>query len=149
MRLIDWNLALDARCSNIWSEDPFWGRILCLSPPGGSFEDGGPGDEAPLPGDGNNGGPGGSGDGYADEIVEIPEGVVAEGTTVKCGEWVRAEDGVGCSSMLLGDFAVPINLFIDANPSLESPLACDSNLVGGVWYCLRPFRYWSPDNTPR
>lgn len=142
MNLIDWNLGLDSRCSNLWSNDPFWGRVICVSAPGGEFEDGG-GNEGSDPGNGNSGGEGGSGDGYTDFVAELPDGNVAKGTTELCGVWIQAEQGRGCAKMLVSTgAAVPIDLFLDVNPSLETAAECDGKLVTGTWYCLNPHRYW-------
>ncbi|RYP80780.1 hypothetical protein DL770_006100 [Monosporascus sp. CRB-9-2] len=150
MHLIDWNIGLDSRCSNLWGTNPFWGRVICVSPPGGEFEDDGssPGNNT-NPGNGNIGGEGGSGDGYSDRIADAPEdGEVAEGTTKKCGHYIQAKDRVGCASMLVStSAAVPIDLFLQVNPSLGTAAECDDNLVSGLWYCLNPFRYWNGSST--
>lgn len=140
VNLVNWNLALDSRCSNLWSTTPFWGRVICVSPPGGDFIDPGTGGNGNV-GNGDIGGEGGSGDGYADVIVDAPRGTVAKGTTANCGRYVQAKPGVGCPSMLAKQ-AVPMNLFLKANPSLGTVAECDGKLVFGVWYCLNPVRYW-------
>lgn len=143
MNIVTWNSGIDSRCTNIWSDSlasSYWGHIICVSAPGGLIE-GGPGSGNGT-GNGNTGGPGGNGDGYADALVDPPlGGTVAEGTTVKCGEYVQAQDGVGCSSMVSAN-AVPMNLFLQANPSLGTAADCTVNLRIGVWYCLHPLRYF-------
>lgn len=140
-KITAWNAMLDSRCSNIWSTDPFWGRVICVSAPGGATEGiGGGGEGEDNPGNGNIGGPGGSGDGYADYVVDPPVGgTVADGTTPRCGHYIQAEEGVSCSIMIARN-AVTMDLFLRANPSLESTAACTSNLVVGTWYCLHPTR---------
>lgn len=142
-RLVDWNMMLNSRCTNLWSNNPFWGRVICVSPPGGAFEDSGGGGGGGNVGD-NTGGEGGSGNGYAEDIVDPPEGddSVAEGTTLRCGEFIEAQDGVGCGSML-STAAVPMGLFLAVNPSLGTALECSDNLETGMWYCLRPVRGWN------
>ncbi|KAI5455805.1 LysM domain protein [Mariannaea sp. PMI_226] len=147
MSLVSWNLALDSRCSNFWATTPFWGRVICVSPPGGVPEDDDSddrhGDDEGTVGNGDLGGEGGSGDGYTDAIVKPPSGTVAKGTTTKCGEYVQAQQGVGCPSML-SKKAVAMDLFLQVNPSLgKTAEECDSKLVTGYWYCLKPFRYWN------
>jgi hypothetical protein len=45
--------------------------------------------------------------------------------------------------MIVGsDRSTPVDLFRKVNPSLESAVECDSNLVPGMWYCLNPFYGW-------
>lgn len=138
--IISWNAGLDSSCSNIVNAQPSWGSIICVTPPGGRF-DGRLGNST-VPGNGNSGGQGGSGDGFADAIVSPPNGTVAGGTTQKCGEYIQARAGDDCSKMINGQ-AVPINLFIQTNPSLESAASCTSKLQNGVWYCLHPIRFWN------
>ncbi|KAF7551417.1 hypothetical protein G7Z17_g5036 [Cylindrodendrum hubeiense] len=141
MSLVDWNLSLDSQCTNIWGDSPSWGTVICVTPPGGEFEDKGAGTKRPNSGSGNLGGEGGSGDGYAKGVVAAPKGNVAKDTTKLCGEYIQANSSVGCASMLISTTnAVPIDLFLKANPSLKTAAECDSNLVAGTWYCLRPAR---------
>lgn len=140
-QIVDWNTGLDSRCTNLWSTNPFWGRVICVSAPGGPL-DSSPGNGT-QPGNGGIGGPGGSGDGYADEIVDPPAGAtVAPGTTLRCGQFIQATEGEGCN-IFLARAGVPMGLFLDANPSLGSSAECSSNLVAGTWYCLHPHRYWN------
>lgn len=98
--IVQWNLALKSDCRNVYpTEPPFWGHVICVSQPGGPFVD--PGGNNTRPGNGDIGGEGGSGDGYAKNVVPVPEGgKVAEGTTKNCGRYVQAENSVGCPSML-------------------------------------------------
>ncbi|KFA68647.1 hypothetical protein S40285_09556 [Stachybotrys chlorohalonatus IBT 40285] len=56
--IVDWNAGLDLRCSSLWSTSPFWGRVICVSPPGGEYVPPPPSDTSP--GNGDIGGPGGS-----------------------------------------------------------------------------------------
>lgn len=139
--IVSWNAGLDARCTDIWSTNPFWGRVICVSAPGGAW-DGGSGNDGSggwgSPGNGGVGGRGGSGDGYADQPVDPPEGAtVAENTTLHCGEFIQAEEGLGCAVMVARG-VVTMDLFLAANPSLETAVSCTSNLVIGGWYCLHP-----------
>ncbi|MBE3044844.1 LysM peptidoglycan-binding domain-containing protein, partial [Candidatus Bathyarchaeota archaeon] len=140
-KIVSWNAGLNARCSDIWSTNPFWGRVICVSAPGGASEGGGGDDgggDGETPGNGGVGGPGGSGDGYANEPVDPPEGAtVAKDTTLHCGEFIQAEDGLGCSVMV-ARAVVTMGLFLAANPSLETAASCTSDLVIGNWYCLHP-----------
>ncbi|EXU94467.1 LysM domain protein [Metarhizium robertsii] len=38
-KLVKWNLALKDDCRNIYGTDPFWGRVICVSQPGGEYAD--------------------------------------------------------------------------------------------------------------
>lgn len=141
--IVNWNAGIDSRCSNIWSTNPFWGRVLCLSSPGGDYV------PPPIlmntaPGNGNAGGPGGDGLGYLGVVVPPPEGAtVAKGTTDHCGEYVQAEDGKGCNTFLSRS-AVTMSLFLAINPSLGTVATkCSENLVVGTWYCLHPYSRWA------
>jgi hypothetical protein len=139
--IVDWNLGLDSLCTNIWGAKPSFGTTICVTPPGGEFRDEGSGTDNPTPGNGDLGGQGGSGDGYADKVVDAPDGKIAKDTTEMCGEYIQAEQGVDCSTMLVSTTnAVPMDVFLEANPSLKTALACDTNLEPGTWYCLRMVR---------
>ncbi|KAK2042619.1 hypothetical protein LZ31DRAFT_500396 [Colletotrichum somersetense] len=144
--IIKWNAGFDDRCSNVWSSAsslPYWGNVICVSAPGG-VPDGSAGNGTEV-GNGNVGGPGGSGDGYADAVVEPPStGTVAQGTTELCGHYVQVEGGATCSTIIAGD-AVPINLFLKANPSLRNAERCSQYLRVGLWYCLLPVRGFDED----
>ncbi|KAK3491815.1 hypothetical protein B0T13DRAFT_490449 [Neurospora crassa] len=158
--LVAWNAGLDDRCSNIWSPSSsprYWGNVICISAPGGLPSSPGtePGnDNGDGTGNGNIGGPGGSGDGYADLPVPVPTGgTIAQGTTTLCGAWVQAQSDSTCSSLIVGT-AVPISLWLLANPSLREPVNCSKRLRVGSWarrlqpvprvahcpYCLVPYR---------
>ncbi|KFY70725.1 hypothetical protein V498_10250, partial [Pseudogymnoascus sp. VKM F-4517 (FW-2822)] len=146
MNLIDWNLMLDSRCSNIWATEPFWGHVICVSAPGGEFEDGGNGGGGGDPGNGDTGGEGGSGNGYSDIIVDPPAGEIGEGTTKNCGFYVQAQEGVGCAKTIVTvSRSTPMDLFLEVNPSLGSAAECDTNLEPGVWYCLSPHYFWDEE----
>ncbi|KEY65065.1 hypothetical protein S7711_09858 [Stachybotrys chartarum IBT 7711] len=149
-KLVDWNAMIDWGCTNIHSTAPFWGRVLCVSEPGGEFEDEGPG-EGSETGNGNEGGQGGSGDGYSNTVVEPPAGgTVAEATTTECGFYVQAGDGIGCAQMIVtANRATPMDLFLEANPSLGTAVECNDNLEAGLWYCLSPVYGWDDGQPPR
>ncbi|KAH7010460.1 hypothetical protein EDB80DRAFT_682916 [Ilyonectria destructans] len=114
--IVDWNAGIDPRCSNIWSTTPFWDRVLCVSSPGGKFVLLLPSNNI-TPGNGNAGGPGGSGDRYSNDVVLPPEGgTVAKGTTDRCGE-----------------SAVAMSLFLEVNPSLGTVATkCSEDLAVGT-----------------
>ncbi|KAH0424199.1 hypothetical protein CcaCcLH18_11702 [Colletotrichum camelliae] len=141
--IIKWNAGLDDRCSNIWSSassPPYWGNVICVSAPGGVPDGSAGNNDGTDTGNGNTGGQGGSGDGYADAVVQPPStGTVAQGTTELCGQYVQVEEGATCSTIIAGN-AVPINLFLKANPSLRNAERCSEYLRVGLWYCLLPVR---------
>ncbi|KAL2204346.1 hypothetical protein CC79DRAFT_1277976 [Sarocladium strictum] len=141
--IVDWNVALDSTCSNIWAENPFWGRTICVSPPGGRFKDGG-GGGGDDPG-ANLGREGGSGNGYSDWIDELPQGSIGTNTTIYCGFWIQASSANegACAKMLISTpLSIPINLFLKVNPSLGTAVECDEKLEEGTWYCLSPVYGW-------
>ena len=143
MNLIDWNLMLDSLCSNIWNSKPFWGHVICITAPGGEFEDGGSGGNGTNTGNGNSGGEGGSGNGYSDIIVAAPEGKIGEGTTKNCGFYIQAKENLGCAKMIVtGSRSTPMDLFLAVNPSLGTAVECDAKLAVGAWYCLSPHYGW-------
>lgn len=108
--------------------------------PGGDFKDEGSGTDKPNPGNENLGREGGSGDGYADQVVAVPDGKVAKDTTKLCGDYVQATDGVDCASMLLSTTkAALMDVFLKANPSLKTAAECSSNLISRTDSPRRPF----------
>ncbi|KAF3491742.1 uncharacterized protein GIQ15_01259 [Arthroderma uncinatum] len=141
MKLVSWNPGLDSLCTNIVGANPSWGSVICVTPPGGAYG-GVPPRNSTKRGNENAGGLGGSGDGYSDDIVAAPNGTIAEGTTDKCGNYVQVQDGDSCGKIVVRG-AVPVDLFVDVNPSLESTASCMARLQPGVWYCLNPYRYWN------
>jgi hypothetical protein len=150
MNLIAWNLMLDARCSNLWVSTPFWGHVICVTAPGGDFVDGGSGNDDGDTGNGNSGGEGGSSDGYLDEMVDVPQGQIAQGTTQNCGFYVQAQQGVDCAQLIVrNNKSTPIDLFLKVNPSLRTTMTCDGDLKVGAWYCLNPHHGWDQKLPPK
>lgn len=141
--IVSWNMGIDSRCTNIWSppsSPQYWGNVICVSPPGGLPAPGTGIGNGTQPGNGDIGGPGGNGDGYADGVVNPPAGAtVAAGTTTFCGVYVQAEADTTCIS-LLATSAVPMSMFLLANKSLRNAESCSQNLKPGLWYCLHPVR---------
>lgn len=138
-QIVAWNSGIDSLCSNIVGAVPSWGTTICVSPPGGRYI-GVIGGQNPV-GGGNSGGQGGSGDGYAEDRVDPPSGAkVANGTTARCGIYFQAQDSDDCARVLAPG-AIPMDLFIKANPSLVDAISCTSKLLPSVYYCLRPTRY--------
>jgi hypothetical protein len=142
--IVAWNDGVNSVCTNIWGATPSWGTTICVSPPGGAFNSTNPGKDPTTPG---TGGPGGSGDGYADKLVPAPSGTVAKDTTKNCGGYIQGKTGVGCSSMISAQ-AVTMDLFVAINPSLKSVAECTANLVDSFWYCLHPVVGWNTTASP-
>jgi hypothetical protein len=144
LNVIAYNGMIDPYCSNIYNASPSWGHTVCVSPPGGTF--------VSLPTNtsgGSLGGPGGTGDGYADNIVTLPAGSkIAQGTTKNCGEYYQAKTGDSCGSIITNEKVnTPSDLFIAINPSLVSAQVCTSKLIVGRFYCIHPVRGWNDTAT--
>ncbi|KAF2195620.1 hypothetical protein K469DRAFT_744142 [Zopfia rhizophila CBS 207.26] len=108
---------VDSRCSNIYGVKPSWGNTIFVSPPGGKFNS--------TPGngtDGGVGGPGGSGDGSARDVVAPPA----------CA---KLTDNATTNT--------PSDPFINVNPALGSAEFCNSRLQAGLTYCLHPMQGWN------
>ncbi|CAI6036487.1 unnamed protein product [Clonostachys chloroleuca] len=135
--LIDQNLMLDSRCTNLWSTDPFWGRVICISPPGEIFIDEMKSGFSQHPGSGYMGGPGGFGDGYKLDSRAKPLTELAKGTTKSCAQYIEAAEGLSCAE-LVGYAHGPIF----TNPSLGNASQCDENLKPGLSYCLKVHPLW-------
>ncbi|KAJ3496988.1 hypothetical protein NLG97_g2243 [Lecanicillium saksenae] len=140
--LIRWNMALDTACSNLWNtRAPFWGHVVCVTQPGGEYKPNTNGTDMSTPGNGNIGGQGGNGDGYADSWTAPPrDGKVADKTTDMCGKYIQADEGLRCAQ-IVSKRATPLDVFLQANPSLgKTEVECDEKLKVGTWYCLNPMR---------
>jgi hypothetical protein len=131
--VMNWNSQLNGNCSNLVSPDPYWGSVLCVSPPGGTYT-----------GQALNT----SSSSSTPSPVSPPAGVtVANGTTLDCGAWFVNEASLGynCSSICLAN-EIAIHLFVDANPSLNYT-TCNSDLVTGDAYCVDPLSGWEYYNS--
>lgn len=138
--IVQWNGMIDPYCSNIDQKKPNFGKMLCVSPPGGKFTNP-PANET----DGSTGGPGGDGDGYSDNEAILPTGAkLATGTTTRCGQFYTAQKGDNCESVMLAAIT-PADLFVAANPSLGTVQECSSNLAAGLTYCTHPNRGWDKE----
>lgn len=87
---------------------------------------------------------GGFGNGYSDDFADTPAGEIGEGTIKNCGAYVQAQEGVGCAKMIVrANPSTPMDIFLRANPSLETAAKCDGNLKPGVWYCGTAHSLWN------
>ena len=136
-QLVDWNGMVDCSGVDMLKDLPDWGSTICVSPPGGTFT-------APPANEtiGGVGGPGASGDGYAQEVISPPPGAsLADGTTLNCGQFYTAKTGDTCALITVNS-NVASDLFIATNPSLRAARTCDARLIIGKTYCLHPVRNW-------
>ncbi|KAM0545773.1 hypothetical protein ACHAPJ_011197 [Fusarium lateritium] len=124
-QLLSFNSQLDWNCSNLHDADPYWGSTLCVSTPGGTYSG------QPL----KNTEP------VDPQVIDPPSGApVANGTTKKCSNWFTHDGSLSCTQICLA-YEIPINLFTEANPSLNKT-TCDTDLVVGNAYCLGPVLGW-------
>ncbi|PWY73017.1 hypothetical protein BO70DRAFT_297465 [Aspergillus heteromorphus CBS 117.55] len=131
--VINWNSQLNWNCSNLHSTNPYWGSVLCVSPPGGTYTGHALNTTAS--------------DSTEPEAAYPPAGVkVAPGTTLDCGGWFvnSASLNYTCSEICLYN-DIPIHLFTAANPSLNYT-TCNSDLVAGYAYCIDPLTGWQYSN---
>ncbi|KAJ6096606.1 hypothetical protein N7486_007352 [Penicillium sp. IBT 16267x] len=131
--IINWNSQLNSNCSNLVSPDPYWGSVLCVSAPGGTYT----GQALNTTSSSGTTNP-----------VDPPVGVtVAAGSTLDCGAWFVNEASLAynCSDICL-DNSIAIHLFVDANPSLNYT-TCDDDLVTGDAYCIDPLDGWEDYNS--
>ncbi|RAH47432.1 LysM peptidoglycan-binding domain-containing protein [Aspergillus brunneoviolaceus CBS 621.78] len=130
--IVAWNSQLNSNCSNLHSGDPFWGSMLCVSPPGGTYTG------QPL----SNGSTS-----TEAEAVNPPFGVtVAPGTTTDCAGWYTHDlnSNLTCTEICLSN-QISIHMFIAANPSLNQS-TCDTNLTVGDAYCIDPLTGFTTTN---
>jgi LysM repeat protein len=124
-KLLSFNSQLNWNCTNLHDADPYWGSTLCVSTPGGTYSG------QPL----NNTEP------FEPEPIDPPNGApVANGTTKECSHWFTNDGSLSCTQICLA-YDIPINLFTATNPSL-SKSTCDTDLVVGNAYCLKPVNGW-------
>lgn len=122
-------------CTNLQSTRPIIGSVICISPQGGTYNDG------DFHSNSTTSGPSAS-TGYTEVSIKRPENAtVAEGTAWFCGLYHTVTAGETCTSICMED-RIPIGLFLEANPSL-SPDDCNGNLVEGLTYCTGPNEYWN------
>lgn len=139
--LVNYNPGLNWDCSNLVAANVSWGSTLCVSPPGGPYNgSAGEGGQTANPAN-----PWIGGDGYGEEEVTLPLGVVlALGTTTRCGGWYShtADKVDGGCTRLTTENKVIISLFPAANPSLGDTASCNANLAVGKTYCVHSLVDW-------
>lgn len=129
-----YNSWLNRGCLNLQSGTSFYGKMICVSPQGGTFT----GTIAPPAPTTNPG----LGDGYSRTAVPPPVGVsVAEGTTRNCGKWHVVSSGDTCSTICIRNM-ITTDLFHLVNPSLKS-VGCDASLKLQSALCVGPTYMWN------
>ncbi|KAF5570185.1 hypothetical protein FPHYL_1461 [Fusarium phyllophilum] len=124
-KLLSFNSQLNWSCTNLHDADPYWGSTLCVSTPGGTY----------------SGQPLNSTEPFDPQPIDPPKGAtVANGTTKECSHWIAHDGSLSCTQICLA-YDIPINLFTAVNPSL-SKSTCDTDLVVGNAYCLKPVNGW-------
>lgn len=133
-QVVSYNSLLTANCSNLHATNPFWGTVLCVSTPGGTYDG-----TAPSTGTSPE---------ETSAAVGAPVGsTVASGTTTDCGAWYVADSSglnLTCAQICL-NYEIAINEFTAANPSLNKT-TCDADLVSGDAYCVEPLAGWQYAN---
>lgn len=125
---------IDPYCTNLHETSTAHGRVLCLSPQGGLFNA-----TDPI---GSIYDPNADQSGWGTNLAEPPENAtVADGTTLRCGNWHTAAEGESCP-LICVQSGITHPLFVAVNPSLDSQ-ACSETLVPGLTYCTAPLRGWN------
>lgn len=129
-----YNSWLTYDCSNLQSATDFYGKIICVSPQGGTFT----GTATP---------PSSTGeppllDGYTRNPVPPPAGsTVAAGTTRNCGRWHVVDREETCSMICIRN-GITAALFRTVNPSLSEE-NCTATLVPHTALCVGPTYSWN------
>jgi len=106
-------------CGNLQSATKTLGRVICITPPGGTYEY-----------DVNSTSTDPAYSEYADKAIPPPEGAtLAEDTTEECGRWYTVQKGDNCARVL-GQHHISLPLFTQANPSVSAD-NCGDGLVPG------------------
>ncbi|KXH65404.1 hypothetical protein CNYM01_08974 [Colletotrichum nymphaeae SA-01] len=138
-RLRRYNDHLNYDCSNLQTATSFWGRILCVSPQGGTYTAvprplAGPPNDAPLA------------DGYTRTAIPPPaDAKVAPGTTLLCGKWHVVSAGRDTCSRICVQAGIEASLFRRVNPSLAGLAgeACTRALRVQSALCVGPTYSWN------
>ncbi|KAF7556581.1 hypothetical protein G7Z17_g1326 [Cylindrodendrum hubeiense] len=117
---------IEVGCGNLQAASQTLGSVICISAPGGEYEQEGTKDDAnPAYSE------------YAPEVVKPPSGaVLADNTNTKCGKWHKVSKGDDCAQ-ILARYHVSLGTFVLANPSI-SIHNCTGDLVTGRTYCVNP-----------
>ena len=128
-----YNSWINHDCSNLQPATDFYGKMICVSPQGGSFTGSVPPPAATNPP---------AHDGYSPEVVSPPDDApVAEGTTLNCGKWHVVESDDTCATICIQG-SITIHLFQQVNPSLDAGTACSNKLKVGTAVCVGPIWDW-------
>ena len=127
--LEEMNSWLSHDCSNLHDNTLALGSILCLTPPGGLYEDQPVEDASDM---------GRFDPSISREVAPLPDGaVLAAGTSLYCGGWSVAEESDDCTSFLTRN-NIDLDELLNTNPSLGVSFAsCSAGLTAGTAYCVR------------
>jgi hypothetical protein len=135
-----YNSWVDGACTNLQPATDFYGKVICVSPQGGTFVN--PTKPAlpnptPFPADG-----------HTKTKIPPPEGaLVAEGTTMECGKWHVVISGDLCVKICLAN-GIDTLLFHEVNPSLAAGDGCDASLKEKTALCAGPTYNWKNPPSP-
>ncbi|KAF3031361.1 hypothetical protein E8E11_000523 [Didymella keratinophila] len=136
-----YNSWIDGGCTNLQSATDFYGKVICVSPQGGTFVN-------PAKSPASNP-PTTIADGYTHDKVLPPDGAkVADGTTMQCGKWHVVTTGDTCAKICVLN-KIETGLFHEVNPSLADGAGCDASLVEKTALCAGPMYNWkiTPNST--
>ncbi|CAD6446758.1 423af4fe-a76d-438d-bdb4-51553e1284f2 [Sclerotinia trifoliorum] len=130
-QLLSYNSWLNPTCSNLQPATDFYGKIICVSPQGGTFT----GTAAPPV-------PTEPSDGYTRVSIPPPADIpIAPGTTLSCGKWHVVLTSDTCTTICVQS-SIEASLFRLVNPSLASD-TCTLSLVPGTALCVGPTYSWN------
>ncbi|TGO77641.1 hypothetical protein BELL_0097g00130 [Botrytis elliptica] len=124
-------------CTGLQQSSTVYGTILCLSPPGGTYN-------PSTVTSGHNTNPFNN-DPYSTSRQDPPvNSTIANGTTLNCGVWYTAAPGDDCPILSIF-FGLTAGLLMQINPSLPSQ-NCSYGIMANITYCISPI--WAWDTTP-
>ncbi|KAH8819474.1 hypothetical protein F5884DRAFT_865091 [Xylogone sp. PMI_703] len=132
--LQSFNPWIDDECYNLHIYPKTYRNILCISPPGGPYNNSNPVTiTSSLPRVST---------GYSDGVVPpLTNQTIAPNTTLNCGSWHTATANDTCTTICV-QYRITYNLFTAVNPSLASG-DCTTDLAVSLTYCVGPIRAWN------
>ncbi|KAF7872922.1 uncharacterized protein EAF02_008993 [Botrytis sinoallii] len=123
-------------CTGLQQSSTVYGTILCLSPPGGTYN--------PTVTSGHNTNPFNK-----RSVLYFPSrspvsSTIANRTTLNCGVWYTVAPGDDCPILSIF-FGLTAGLLMQINPSLPSQ-NCSYGIMANITYCISPL--WAWDTTP-
>lgn len=133
------NTWLSTDCSNLQDSVLTLGSVICLTPPGGLFDD-----EPPSK---RTSGPPGMDALWTTEKAPLPAGaVLAPGTSLDCGGWSEADEAEGGCTAFTTRNGMSLDDLLLLNRGLGDDFAsCTAALTVGTTYCVK---YYTPPRPP-